>query len=249
MPAILSTIDAYPPFRQVDVLLLQEAGETDGVCHADRIAGRLGSDFQAHQRAVDRFYGQRRGISVIWNPRTVAWRDIDFLRLPHCSESALPMWRRYPLQMARLRERGALVLDGCLAGRSLRLYNLHLSPMGFAFQMEQMAVLLRDNDRRPAAEGVILAGDFNSLRVDRRRWQPWFARMEQAGFRNVTKDVEWTFWSRSLPLWQKLDNVLVKWDAAQHATAWSPQLPGSDHFPVFVELATEGDQGHSPAAP
>ncbi|MBV9119576.1 MAG: endonuclease/exonuclease/phosphatase family protein [Chloroflexi bacterium] len=236
MPGILRTIAAYQPFRELDLLLLQEAAEDGARDNAAAIAEALGPEFDFQQRSVDRFYGHRRGLAAIWRRSVVTIEHGELLPLPRVHESTLPRWRRYPLRAAGLRARAALRLEGhCELGR-LRCYNIHLSPMGFAFQMEQMAVVLRDAHHREAVDTLLLAGDFNSLRMDQRRWRRWFDGMAAQGFVEAARDVAWTYWSRSLPLRQKLDHALLKSESPLLCAAECPTLAGSDHYPLFFSV-------------
>lgn len=232
LPRILSTIDQYADFRDLDVLLLQEASERDGQANTETIAAALGSSYRSRQRAVDRFHGRRRGLGIVWNAATVELDRFELLPLPRLHECSVSRWQRYSLQPLGMRPRATLVAEG----PSLRLYAVHLSPVGFAFQAEQLSVILRDNERRPAVDTVVLAGDFNSLRVDRRKWRRWLVQREEDGFVEASREVLWTYWSNALPIRQKLDNALVQCADQLACASWSPEAPGSDHLPLFFTL-------------
>src|SRR5205823_3506363 len=111
------------------------------------------------------------------------------LTLPHLHNAALKRRHRYWLHPLRLRPRSALMVEGRALGRPARLYNIHLSPVGFSFQTEQLATILRDAAHRGECELLALAGDFNSLRLDRRKWAGWFAAREAEGFADVSRKV------------------------------------------------------------
>lgn len=233
LATILQTIDRHADFHRLDVLVLQEAAEHDGIPHAETIAAALGSTYRGHQRAVDRFHGHRRSLAVVWNSATVDLDRFELLPLPRLHECTVSRWQRYSLRPIGMRPRAALVAEGA----GLRLYVVHLSPVGFNFQAEQLAVILRDDERRAPATTTIMAGDFNSLRMDRRKWRRWLAQREDDGFVEASKGVEWTYWSNALPIRQKLDNILVRGHADGRFTSWCPELPGSDHLPLFFTLS------------
>ena len=232
---ILTTVRHSEHFRDLDLLLLQEASVEGHQTDAQRIATAFGSGWQALQRNVDQLQGRVRGLGVVWNSSAFQLQAAELLPLPHLHGSALRRRHRYWLHPLRLRPRSVLVADGLASGMRLRLYIIHLSPIGFTFQMEQLATVLRDAAHRPAADVTVLAGDFNSLRMDRRRWAAWFAAREDEGFVNASQDIDWTF--RSLR--QKLDNALVRCPAGATCQAHAPDVPGSDHLPVFVTVQVQ----------
>jgi len=233
---VLTTVRAAGPFQDLDLLLLQEASVRGRQTDAERIAAALGPTYRAIQRNVDRLHGRVRGLGLVWNSTTFEPTSADLLPLPHLRASSLARRHRYWLHPLRLRPRSALVVDGSALGRRLRLYVIHLSPMGFTFQTVQLATILRDAAHRQACDVLILAGDFNSLRLDRRRWAAWFAARAAEGFLDASQDVAWTFRSPSLPLRQKLDNALVRGAEGLACAAHSPELEGSDHLPLFVSV-------------
>lgn len=222
-------------FRGLDLLLLQEASARGGQPDAERLAEALGPSWQALQRNVDRLQGRVRGLGLVWNTDSFQLAGAELLPLPHLHH--LPRRQRTLLQPLRLRPRSALVVDGLARGLRLRLYVIHLSPVGFSFQTEQLATILRDAAHREPCDLLVLAGDFNSLRMDRRRWAAWFAARAAEGFVNASQDVVWTFRSRALPLRQKLDNALIRGAQGTICTAICPELAGSDHLPLFISLA------------
>ena len=241
LTAILSTIEQSADFQNLDVLLLQEASQRDGLANAVAIAAALGPAYRGQQRAVDRFHGHRRGLGIVWNSDTVDLDRFELLPLPRLHECSVSPWQRYSLRPLGMRPRAALMAEGTIAGGlgangQLRIYVVHLSPVGFAFQAEQLAVLQRDNEHRAAAAMVIVAGDFNSLRVDRRKWRRWLDLREVEGFVEASKDVQWTYWSNALPIRQKLDNALVLCRAKTTCAAWAPEVRGSDHLPLFFSI-------------
>jgi endonuclease/exonuclease/phosphatase family metal-dependent hydrolase len=232
---VLSAVRGNGHFQDLDVLLLQEASVHEGQTDAERIAEALGPSYQALQRNVDRLHGQVRGLGLVWNTAAFQPASTDLLPLPHVKASVLLRRHRYWLHPLRLRPRSALVVEGLATAGQLRIYDIHLSPVGFTFQTVQLATILRDAAHRSPCDVLALAGDFNSLRLDRRRWAAWFAARQAEGFVNASQDVEWTFRSPSLPVRQKLDNALIRGDGLV-CRAHSPAIPGSDHLPLFVSV-------------
>jgi len=233
---VLTTVREAGNFQDLDLLLLQEASVRGRETDAERIAAELGPDYQALQRNVDRLHGRVRGLGLVWRRTTFEPTSADLLPLPHLKASALARRHRYWLHPLRLRPRSALVVEGSALGQRLRVYVIHLSPVGFTFQTVQLATILRDAAHRQPCDVLVLAGDFNSLRLDRRRWAAWFAARAAEGFLDASQEVEWTFRSSSLPLRQKLDNALIRGAEGLVCGAHSPELPGSDHLPLFVSV-------------
>jgi endonuclease/exonuclease/phosphatase family metal-dependent hydrolase len=233
---ILTTVRSAEHFRGLDLLLLQEASVRGHQTDAERIAAELGPGYQAIQRNVDRLQGRTRGLALVWNSASFELISTELLPLPHLQSSAMARRHRYWLHPLRLRPRSALAIQGLAWGMRVRLYVIHLSPVGFTFQTEQLATVLRHAAHQEPCDLLILAGDFNSLRIDRRRWTAWFQARQAEGFVNASQEVEWTFRSPSLPLRQKLDNALIRGADAMVCTAHCPELQGSDHLPLFVSV-------------
>ncbi|HLG74735.1 MAG TPA: endonuclease/exonuclease/phosphatase family protein [Chloroflexota bacterium] len=234
---VLAGIRRSEHFRELDVLLLQEASLRGRVHDAEAIASALGPGYRAYQHNVDRLNGRVRGLAVVWNSASFELTSPEMLVLPHLHNALLKRRHRYLLHPLRLHPRSALMVEGRLRGRLTRLYNVHLSPVGFTFQTEQLATILRDAAHRGPCELLALAGDFNSLRVDRRKWAAWFAERERDGFVDASRQVQWTFRSPALPFRQKLDNALVRIVDAASCGCCCPEVPGSDHLPLIVEVA------------
>ena len=233
---LLRTVASEPAFAGLDVVLVQEASAGRDGADSHAIAEQLGPRYEAHQHELDCLRGRSRGMGFVWNPAIFQVRGVDVLPLPTVATAELPPPYRAWLRRMGIHDRTALVVDGCASGSRVRLYNVHLNHIGRLLQLQQLACLLADAQRRPPVDLTILAGDFNTLRVDARRWRQWFAARSHEGWLNATHDVRWTFRSPALPLRQKLDHVLVKASSAIRHHAHAPGVPGSDHLPVFVDL-------------
>ncbi len=238
---LLESIRACRRFDSLDLLLLQEASQDHRQSDGQMVAGALGPDYSWHQRAVDSFHGRVRGLAVIWNRARIAVEGFEVVPLPQLRHSTVAPRHRYPLHPLRLRRRVSLLFTGRVAKRRLRAYNVHLSPVGFNFQIEQLTTLLRHDEALDgSADLSVMAGDFNSLRIDRRRWAAWFNRLQTRGFVDATGDVPWTFRtfrSPVFPVRQKLDNVLLKSAHTLQHACWSEDVGGSDHIPIFVRVS------------
>jgi endonuclease/exonuclease/phosphatase family metal-dependent hydrolase len=238
--AMLTSVRENPHFADLDLLFLQEASTDEHGADAHLIAEALGPRFSAVQRNIDRRMNRTRGLGLVWNPAVVDIADIDLLELPHVRHPNVKRLHRYALTAIGVRRRWALTVTARVGEHSFRAYNIHLNPGAFAFQMEQFQAILRDDEHRPAADLVVLIGDFNSLRIDRRKWLGWFVELQERGYVNVSEDVDWThraFRSRRFPMRQKLDNALVKTRWPLKHSAHSQDVPGSDHLPLFARLA------------
>jgi len=233
---ILASLHASEHFRDLDVLLLQEASTHNGLHDADALAQALGPSYRAQQRNIDRLHGRVRGLGLVWNSERFDLQASSMIELPHVRHPRLKRRHSYWLHPLRLRPRVALMVEGMLGSRTARLYVIHLSPAGFNLQREQLATVLRDAAHRAPSDLLVIAGDFNSLRLNWRNWRTWFAEREAEGFVDASRDVAWTFQSPALPLRQKLDNALVKAEEALVCACHSPQLAGSDHLPLFLEI-------------
>jgi endonuclease/exonuclease/phosphatase family metal-dependent hydrolase len=243
LDVILSSVRTCEYFRGLDLLLLQEASMRDRQTDAEALARALGPTYRSHQRNVDRLHGRVRGLGLVWNSATFELLAANMLELPHVRHARVQRRHRYWLNPLRLRPRSALIVEGLTRGKRARLYVIHLSPVGFAFQTEQLAAVLRHAAHRGPVDLLVIAGDFNSLRLNRRKWATWFAARESEGFVNATEAVDWTFRSPALPMRQKLDNALVKAKQALVCASHCPDLQGSDHLPLFVEIASAGSEG------
>lgn len=232
---VLAAVKDSDELGGLDVLLLQEASIRGGMHDAEAIARALGSGYRAFQHNVDRLHGRVRALAVVWNSATFELNATEMLPLPHLHTSTLKRRHKYWLHPLRLRPRSTLMVEGRVLGRAARLYNIHLSPVGFAFQTEQLATILRHAAHRGACELLALVGDFNSLRLDRRKWANWFAAREAEGFENASRGIEWTYYSPALPMRQKLDNVLVRAPGSV-TLCRGPEIAGSDHLPLVMEL-------------
>jgi len=235
---LLRSIAENAHFADLDLLFLQEASADHDGADTDLIAEVLGPPYAALQRNIDRRQNRIRGLGLIWNPAAINVTEVDLLELPHVRHPNIKRLHRYALTAVRARRRWALTVTAEIGGHTLRAYNVHLNPGAFAYQMEQFQTILRDDEHRAPVDVVVLIGDFNSLRIDRRKWLAWFAELARRGYVNVSEDVDWTFGafrSRRF-LRQKLDNILVKTRWPLEHSAHSQDIPGSDHLPLFARL-------------
>ena len=236
---LLRSVRENSHFAGLDLLFLQEASTDLHGTDAHLIAEALGPSYSAVQRNLDRRLNRTRGLGFVWNAAIITVSEIDLLELPHIRHPNVKRLHRYALTAVGARRRWALTVTAEIAGHTLRAYNIHLNPGAFAYQMEQFQAILRDDEHRPPVDLVVLIGDFNSLRVDRRKWLACFSELQRRGYANISEDVDWTFRtfrSRRF-LRQKLDNILVKTRFPLEHSAHSQDIPGSDHLPVFARLS------------
>ena len=213
----------------LQVIALQEASVHGGVEDAEAIARRLGPDYRAWQVTAQQLRGVPQANALVWDSRYLSVEDMEELPLPAPAGRLL---RTLPAS-----RRSALRLEGRTARGSLRVYNIHLDVLGLRHKAVQFEHVLKDAERRPPADLVLIAGDLNTYGPAQLR--PWTALRrlaEQAGFADVTARVGWTHSAGAYR--QKLDAVYARPAGGARARVLPVQRSHhvSDHRPLLVEL-------------
>jgi endonuclease/exonuclease/phosphatase (EEP) superfamily protein YafD len=221
----------------LDLLALQEASEHGHRTDANRIARALGPQYDYVQVTAHVLRGQCQANALVWNTRRVQIDAHHVLGLPHHGEVALPRAERTLLRALPRQARNSLVVEGKVNGESLRCYVVHLDVLGFAHKREQFAHVLTDAKKRSPVETTLIAGDLNTFGTGTRpSWAPLRTAASSEQFIDLTRDIPWTQAVRTLRLHQKLDAVFARRARPIAHRAWTLDVRGSDHIPVFVQM-------------
>jgi endonuclease/exonuclease/phosphatase family metal-dependent hydrolase len=235
---LLALLELHTDFDGLDLLALQESSEHGHRTDAFRFARALGPHYEFLQVTAHVLRGQTQANALIWNSRRVQIGEHHVLGLPHHREVVLPRAEHALLRALPQQKRNSLVVEGRADGESLRIYVVHLDVVGFAHKREQFARVLSDAGQRPPVDTTLIAGDLNTFGTGKRpSWAPLRAAAMGEQFVDLTKEIPWTQAVRSLRLHQKLDAVFARQSHPAKHRAWTLDVHGSDHIPVFVELA------------
>ena len=234
---MLAVIETDPDFRGLDVLALQEAGEHAGEPDAAAVAAALGPGYSHHQVTAHLLRGSVQANALVWNPGRLEVSGIAEVALPSRRETELPRHERAILSLVPLQPRAALVFDCRLHGLSARICVAHLDVLGYRHKLAQFETILADLRARPEVELTIVAGDFNTFRIARRpRWTRLRNLADEAGFDDLSAEIEWTHGFGPRRTRQKLDAIFLRCERSIGYRCWSPEVTGSDHLPVFADL-------------
>jgi len=227
---VLESLGALPP---LDLVALQELSVHDGRHDAEVMARRLGSDWRWAQVTAQVVSGRPQANGFVWDSRTVDALEVQAVHLPTPSGRvmrALPRTRR-----------NAVVMEARIRSRRIRVYAVHLDVFGITHKHAQLAHILADASAREPVEIMVIAGDMNTYGIaGRPRWSELRSLAHTAGFEELTVRIGWTH--RRLGVRQKLDAIFATPAGIPHRT-WRLALPGSDHFPVLLELGASVDGG------
>lgn len=220
---VLEELAAMP---RLDLLALQEVSEHGGRPDADRVAEALGPRFRAWQVRAQHLRGMPQGNALVWDSLRVEVAERTVLDLPTPAGRLL---KRLPPS-----RRNALVVDGCVGRRSLRVVVVHLDVLGIAHKHAQLSAVLDDAASRPEADLALIAGDLNTYgHPGAMRWTGLRALAARRGFEEVSTGIRWTHSAARVR--QKLDAVFAA-PRGLHHRAWTLPTAASDHRPVLVEL-------------
>ncbi len=239
LDTILGALGRDPDFAKLDLLALQEAS-IHGQEDARQIAARLGPQYDCYQVTAHVLAGRPQANALVWNTERVRVQVQDHVRLPHAREVKLSRRERALLRALPSQTRLSLRVEGTLGDRTLRLYVAHLDVVGFAHKRAQFMHILNDARERAPVDLTIVAGDLNTFKIrSRPTWWELRAAAEAEGFQDLTGEIRWTQAVPRLRMKQKLDAIFVRPTQPVRYRAWSLDIPGSDHIPVFAEITME----------
>ena len=250
LETIVAALGQQQDFAGLDLLALQEASVHAGREDAQVIASALGSTYHCFQVTADMLGEYQQANALVWNTRRLQLERKESVKLPSARE--IPTLSRRERALIRVvssaPQRISLVAEGTLldgdsnanAATTLRVYSAHLDVIGFAHKREQFFHILKDMRTRPPVDLTILAGDLNTFKFRARpTWRELSAAAEAQGLLDLTSDIRWTHWVPRLRMKQKLDAIFVGRSRLLHYRAWSLDIRGSDHIPVFAEVTLE----------
>lgn len=148
LPRLIAWIGANPALSAADVFLLQEIESypAEGASRADKLARALRLNYvYAPARRTDE--GGTHGLAIL-------------SRFPLADVKVLPL-KQYHLGY-NTRRRIALAATLKVAGRLLRIYNVHLDTrINIEDRLEQLRPVVEAARRHPVAE-IVIGGDFNT---------------------------------------------------------------------------------------
>lgn len=236
----LDTIAAELRQNPAGLYLLQEVDWNDARSDEQDVAGELAERLHLNFSYAIEFeeLSQERGHPAFIGQATLTslpLRKSRVLRFQRQSgfwkpRSWLPS--KLPLMQRRIGSRVALVTELEFAGRPLVVYNAHLESRSMGLiQAAQLDEILDDAKQYPANTAILVGGDLNT------KYLPsiFLHKLEQNGFHSATGErierthtiamaLDWIFARRPL----KLSDGKVRRD-----------LKGSDHYPVYAQLAAE----------
>ncbi len=239
LDTILDALGSYRDFAGLDLLALQEASIHNRE-DARTIAARLGPAYDCYQVTAHFLAGRPQANALVWNTERMQVQAYDHVRLPHAGEVQLSRRERALLRALPSQTRLSLVVEGMTGLGKLRLYVAHLDVIGFAHKRAQYVHILNDARERAPVDLTILAGDLNTFKIrSRPTWWQLRDAAQVEGFQDLTGEIRWTQAVPSLGLKQKLDAIFVRPARPVQSRAWSLEIPGSDHIPVFAEITLE----------
>lgn len=236
LPSILKTIRSHQEFHGLDFFAIQESSAHKNVEDARIIANELGREYDFFQVNTHRMFGHLQANAIIWNTNRVYISKKESFLLPKAQESKIPQWEKTFLRLIPKQQRNALVLEGTIEDKKIRIYVSHLDVVGFTHRRNQLNTIFLDNLLRSATDITCIAGDFNTIRFKKRpTWQAFVEDTKKQGFIDLTTEITWTFSEPRLRMKQKLDAIFLKPSHLIY-TSQSLEVPGSDHIPVFANI-------------
>lgn len=229
VPALAESLRASPALRDADLFLLQEieAHPKEGSSRTRRLAEAMQLNY-VYAPARHTREGGTHGLAIL---SRFPLSDIEVLELP-----------RFDLG-AKTRRRIALGATVDIAGRLLRLYNIHLDTrINIADRLTQLQPVM-DAAAQHEVKEVILGGDFNTNPF---RWAwgrvPVFASKQAGTLDEFMKKngyavpVAASGSTTRRKLWRvRLDSLYTRGLEPQRFDV-DRSVESSDHFPVWLEV-------------
>jgi endonuclease/exonuclease/phosphatase family metal-dependent hydrolase len=219
-------VEAAASLPALDVIALQELSVHGGRDDAEAIAHRLGPSWRFVQVMAQVVSGRPQANGLIWNSTRFDLIGVGAIDLPIPSGRLL---RSLPPS-----RRNAVVAEGWLGRRRVRLYAVHLDVFGISHKHAQLAHVLSDASGRDPVDLAVIAGDMNTYGIaGRPRWAELRRLAQAANFQELTAGIGWTH--RALGVRQKLDAIFVA-PPTRTYRASRVLVTGSDHLPVLAEI-------------
>ena len=236
--ALLGSMVAHKEFKNIDFLALQEASVHNDKETAEIVAGVLGRRYNYFQFTTERDNGIPWANAIVWNEKKVNVTKKDILILPPFYSVKLRRLEKQVVRFLHKQIRTSVVIEGTTQDISFRFYIAHFDVIGLRHKRMQFWHIIEDNRSREKKDIELIAGDLNTFRILRRpRWTKIQKDAEQEGFKDITTDIRWTFAHDRFRYKQKLDAIFIKSQLQFTYESWSSNIPGSDHIPVFANLA------------
>jgi endonuclease/exonuclease/phosphatase family metal-dependent hydrolase len=233
--ALLDVVRQHPEFRRLDVLALQEASAHEHGDDASLIARLLGDAYVSYHHVYHHVKTRPQANALVWNPEHVQFHTIDHHPLPTARQVTVPRAERALLNRLKPQPRVNLVGDGTWRGISLRVCSAHLDVLGYRFKRQQFRAVLDDLRARPRVDVLVLAGDFNTIRIGSKpTWAQLKGDAAELGLSAISDKVRWT--QRTYRFKQKLDEIFIAGARPYTSRVWTLDVAGSDHLPMFAEI-------------
>ena len=232
LEAVVAAVASHPDFARVDLIALQESSIHHGRPDAEAIAEALGPEFRSFQATAQMLRGRDQGNALIWRPEAFEPDAPEVVALTGAGAVRMTRAERTLLRAIPPQRRIALRAESA----AMRVYVVHLDVVGFTHKLEQFGAVVADMQSRPGVPLTLVAGDLNTFGMPRlQMWRRIRASAKAAELVEVTKAVRRTHWTS-----QKLDAIYMKGGSAFEHRAWALAIRGSDHLPVFADIAADG---------
>lgn len=236
--AILDVVQNHRDFRNLDMMALQEASAHAKGDDASQIACALGDGYAAYHHVYHHLKSRPQANALVWNTKRIHFDAIEHHILPTYVQAVVTRPERVVLNRLKQQARVNLVGDGTFGDYTLRVCSAHLDVLGYRFKQQQFRAVLDDLLARPPVDLMILAGDFNTIRIGGR--PTWAQLKHDAAKMNlspIADRIQWT--QKTLRLKQKLDEIFVGTSHPIHSHVWTLDVQGSDHLPIFAEITID----------
>ena len=233
----LDDIKAQIREHKPDICIFQEVDLDARRTHHEDVAKELAETFGMNYVFAPEFWelGQGTADDPAYHGQalltTMPVRSSRMIRFEHQSGFWRPrrlLTSSLPLLQRREGGRVALVAELNNGGKLLVVYDLHLESKSWEeTRIEQLEEALDDARRYPRETPIVIAGDLNTFTFHSRL----IPRLREAGFRNVFGDQR----VRTHHILGQLDWVFVR-GSVETEGSQVLRVPGSDHYPITVDL-------------
>lgn len=230
LTTIVNNVKNNPLLQSLDIYLLQESSEHNGVPDSSQIAKALGNTYDTFQYATSVLQGSIQANAIVWNTKTITKKRIFTLLLPTIEHSSATVLEKRIISLLPKRQRNCIVFEGAIGKYTIRIYVTHFDVIGFTgLHNAQLQYILDDNLNRKKTDVTIVGGDFNTFAfAGKPRWNQMKKMIDAYGFTDATAKTPATF--ISIP-GQKLDKLLYTGSISFKTQV--AKIHGSDHYPVL----------------